>query len=72
MLIIETVGKRFAIPFRSHINPNNRDCFITDKENNAGLDFQKAVVIINDTYINTNARIQFCALQYFTKELGLA
>lgn len=119
VLIIETIGKRFAIPFRSHINPNNRDCFITDKENNAGLDFQKAVVIINDTYINTNARpevrnidymaihfkdyeikrkfeiflnfyineykrhkenpqlktnarIQFCALQYFTKELGLA
>lgn len=118
VLIIETVNKKFAIPFRSHINPNNRDCFITDKANNAGLDFQKSVVIENDSYISTtdrpevrnvdymaihfkdyeikrkfesflkffmsefkrhkekselktNARIQFCSLQYFTKELGL-
>ena len=118
VLIIETVNRKFAIPFRSHINPNNRDCFITDKANNAGLDFQKSVVIVKDSYISTaarpeirnidyksihfkdyeikrkfeiflkffiseykrhrdnpklksNARIQFCSLQYFTKELGL-
>ncbi|MBR4321211.1 hypothetical protein [Treponema sp.] len=118
VLIIETVNKKFAIPFRSHINPNNRDCFITDKANNAGLDFQKSVVIVKDSYVSTtdrpevrnidyiaihfkdyeikrkfesflkffmsefkrhkekpelktNARIQFCSLQYFTKELGL-
>ena len=118
VLIVETVNKKFAIPFRSHINPNNRDCFITDKANNAGLDFQKSVVLVKDSYVSTtdrpevrnidymaihfkdyeikrkfesflkffmdeykrhkekpelkpNARIQFCSLQYFTKELGL-
>ena len=118
VLLVETVGKKFAVPFRSHINPNNHDCFITDKSSNAGLDFQKAVVITNDAFIDktarpevrnidymaihfkdyeikrkfesflkffideykrhkanpklkTNARIQFCSLQYFTKELGL-
>lgn len=118
VLIVETIGKKFAIPFRSHINENNKDCFITDKSNNAGLDFQKSVVIKDDSFINinerpevrnidymaihfkdyeikrkfetflnyyiteykrhknnprlkTNARIQFCSLQYFIKELGL-
>lgn len=118
VLIIESSGHKFAIPFRSHINTNNRDCFITDKTTNAGLDFQKSVVITNESYIDTtkrpeirnidykaiqfkdykikrkfesflkffmdeykrykehpelkqNARIQFCSLQYFTKELGL-
>ena len=118
VLIVEAVGKKFAIPFRSHINPKNRDCFITDIESNAGLDFQKTVVIADERYIDTarrpeirnidyraihfkdheikrrfesflrfyireyrrhkvqpglkpNARIQFCALQYFAKELGL-
>lgn len=56
MLIIETVNKKFAIPFRSHINPNNRDCYITEKSNNAALDFQKTVVVMKDSYVNAVAR----------------
>ena len=64
VLIIETIGKKFAIPFRSHINPNNHDCYITDKSINAGLDFQKSVIITNDAYINTLERPEVRNIDY--------
>lgn len=42
----------FAIPLRSNIKHNNS--LLTDKLNNCGLDFSKAVVIKNkERYINT-------------------
>ena len=64
VLVIQTFEKRFAIPFRSHINPNNPDCFITDKKSNAGLDFQKAVIITDDRYINTKDRPEIRNIDY--------
>ena len=34
------------------------------KKNNAGLDFQKAVIIIDESYINTSARPEVRNIDY--------
>ncbi len=62
--IIECFENKFAIPFRSHINKNNKDCFITDTKTNAGLDFQKSVVIKNENYIDKTKRPEIRNVDY--------
>lgn len=43
-------GVQFAIPLRSGIS--HKHVLWTDKPNKCGLDFSKAVVIVNDSYID--------------------
>jgi protein AbiQ len=49
VLILEIDGLTYAVPLRSHIT--HPYCFIADNTNgqNSGLDFSKAVVIIDST-----------------------
>ena len=58
IFIVELYNKKFGIPFRTHINKNNRDCFITNQEINAGLDFQKAILIKDESYIDYTKQAQ--------------
>ena len=44
-------GVRFAIPLRSNIT-HKEHVLWTDKSKNCGLDFSKAVVIVDEKYIN--------------------
>lgn len=44
-------GLKFAIPLRSNISHNN-DVLWTDKKTGHGLDFTKAVVILDDEYLS--------------------
>ena len=44
-------GVDFAIPMRSNIT--HKHVFWTDRVNKCGLDFSKAVVIVNESYIDT-------------------
>lgn len=55
MLIVEIDGLTFAIPIRSHIRHNYG--FITNEEKRAGLDFTKAIIILNPEYISEKERI---------------
>ncbi|WP_407399182.1 type III toxin-antitoxin system TenpIN family toxin [Anaerovibrio sp.] len=43
-------GVQYAVPMRSNINHHH--VLWTDKENHCGLDFSKAVVIENDSFID--------------------
>lgn len=43
-------GVHFAIPLRSNIH--HPFAFMTDAENNCGIDFSKAIVISDESYIN--------------------
>ena len=52
ILVIEAYERKFAIPIRSHININNKDCFITDSDKNSGLDFQKSIVVLDESFLN--------------------
>jgi len=52
-IYIECNGVNFAIPFRSNIKHSY--AYWTDKENRAGIDYTKAVVLENDKYIDTTA-----------------
>ena len=57
--LFEVDGITFAIPFRTHINHNN--CYIFKKSTrseNSGLDFTKAVVIKDDTFIGEETWIE--------------
>ena len=45
---------RFAIPLRSNIN--HPHVLWTDKKNKCGLDFSKAVVIVEDKYIDLSKK----------------
>ena len=51
---LEYNGIQFAIPFRSNIKHNH--VYWTDKKNNCGLDFSKAVIIENSKYIDTTGK----------------
>lgn len=73
-LIIEDSGVTFAIPMRTNINKNNHYCFITNEKKNSGLDYLKAVVISENTYINTitEAKIsdfEFNKIKFKEKEI---
>ena len=48
-------GVQFAIPLRSKIT-HKEHVLWTDKENSCGLDFSKAVVIVDDKYIDKNKK----------------
>ena len=54
VLILKLDGLTYAIPLRSNIN--HTYCFIADKSigQNNGLDYSKAVVIIDNKFIDTN------------------
>ena len=52
-LIVSVDDVRYGIPFRHHIRHKNS--FITSGE--AGLDYAKAVVLTDDRYIGSSARI---------------
>lgn len=47
-------GVQFAIPLRSGISHKDHVLW-TDKKNHCGLDFSKAVIIVDDKYINKTA-----------------
>lgn len=49
---VEIAGIQYAIPLRSDIHHSH--VLWTDKENNCGVDFSKAVVISKDSYIDGN------------------
>ncbi|MCD3232427.1 type III toxin-antitoxin system TenpIN family toxin [Clostridium botulinum] len=42
----------YAIPLRSNIT--HKHVYLTDKNNNCGLDFSKTIIITNSNYINTD------------------
>lgn len=44
-------GVKFAMPFRSHIRHQN--AFWTNREQRCGLDYSKAVVVNDESYIDT-------------------
>lgn len=50
-VITDVNGLRFAIPLRSDIS-HNTDVLWTDKQARHGLDFTKAVIILDDEYIS--------------------
>lgn len=43
-----------ALPMRSHINHNN--AYITNRADNCGIDFSKAVIISNSDYIDNSRK----------------
>ena len=55
MLLMQIDGLTFAIPFRSHLR--HKFCYITDKRKCSGLDFSKAVIIIDKSYISDTKRV---------------
>ncbi|MGN0019139.1 MAG: type III toxin-antitoxin system TenpIN family toxin [Candidatus Gastranaerophilaceae bacterium] len=55
MLLMKIDGLTFAIPIRSHLN--HKFGFITNKTTNAGLDYTKAIIILNQDYIANIQRI---------------
>ena len=56
-VIVECNDLKFAVPLRSHINHDNNVLW-TDKKNCKGLDFTKAVLILDDDFIDkVNVRI---------------
>ena len=52
-VITDVNGLKFAIPLRSDIS-HKTDVLWTDKKSGHGLDFTKAVVILDDNYISDN------------------
>jgi hypothetical protein len=42
---------KFAIPFRTSMNRAKKYCYITDKKKNSGLDFEKSIPIITDSWL---------------------
>ncbi|MDR1941168.1 MAG: hypothetical protein LBQ47_02470 [Endomicrobium sp.] len=51
MLIVKIENLTFAIPFRSNIR--HKYAYMTDKVNACGIDYSKAVVILNPNHIDT-------------------
>ncbi|MBQ0051800.1 MAG: hypothetical protein KBT11_07040 [Treponema sp.] len=64
VLIVESCGKKFAIPFRSHVNQNNKDCYITDEKIRAGLDFQKSVILNEELFVDKTKRPEIRNIDY--------
>jgi protein AbiQ len=52
---VEAYDQLFCIPLRSHIE--HPHAFFTNKRNRCGIDYSKAVIINNDTYIDENTRV---------------
>lgn len=52
MLLMTIDGLTYAIPFRSHITHGYS--FFTDTENKCGIDYTKAIVITNQSYVVDN------------------
>ena len=50
-VITEVNGLKFAVPLRSDVT-HKTDVLWTDKQTNHGLDFTKAVLILDDEYIS--------------------
>jgi len=69
VLLLELDGLTYAIPLRSHIR--HPYCFIADNSSgqNSGLDYSKAVVIIDSIQYIDPAPVTI--LKYFHKELDL-
>lgn len=55
MLVVKIDNLTFAIPIRSHIRHNYG--FITNKNLRTGLDFTKAIIILNPQYVAKKERI---------------
>jgi protein AbiQ len=51
----EINGVQFAIPLRSNIS-HKEHVLWTDKKNGCGLDFSKAVVVVDEKYIDTSRK----------------
>ena len=67
-------GTKFAIPFRTY--PSHKYCYIfstSDRSQNSGLDFSKAVVITKEAYIGDDATISSNEYKEFiNKQLVIA
>ncbi|MBR0308221.1 MAG: hypothetical protein IJH92_04950 [Mogibacterium sp.] len=55
-LLIETADYIMAIPYRTKLNPSNKDCYRFKKSarsinNNSGLDYQKMVIVSDSDYL---------------------
>ena len=55
-VFIDVQGMQFAVPLRSGIKHKNHVLW-TDRENQCGLDFSKAVLITNETYIDQQTKV---------------
>lgn len=55
-VITEVNGLKFAIPLRSGIS-HNADVLWTNKQQKCGLDFTKAILILDDSYINNEEKV---------------
>ena len=55
ILVIQTETMKFAIPFRTSMNRAKKYCYITDKKKNSGLDFEKSIPIITNSWLKENA-----------------
>ncbi|MEG0578474.1 MAG: hypothetical protein RR490_01005, partial [Niameybacter sp.] len=55
-LVVKIDELYFALPFRSNIS--HEFAFWTDKDNKCGIDYSKAVVIMDSKYIDTEAKPQ--------------
>lgn len=79
---VEIGGVQYAIPLRSDIH--HPHVLWTDKANHCGVDFSKAVVIKDETYIESYKKakkdlskpvnqnlVKYSTLQYFEEEIGL-
>ena len=54
MLLVKIDDMTFALPLRSHIK--HKYSYITDKNNNCGVDYSKAVIILKEDYIDKNRK----------------
>lgn len=55
-LLIETADYVMAIPYRTELNPNNKNCYrfkssARSVDNSSGLDYQKIVIITDTDYL---------------------
>lgn len=55
IIVIEIENLKFAIPFRTSMNNHKKYCYITNKEKKSGLDFEKAIPILDDSWLSTSS-----------------
>lgn len=52
---VNTYGKLFCIPLRSNIN--HPHAFFTNKKNKCGVDYSKAIVVTDSSYIDNTTKV---------------
>ena len=54
IVLVRAMGYDFAVPFRSHIKHNY--AFWTDRKNDCGLDYSKAMIVDVDRHVQLDSR----------------